>query len=410
MMRLRPFRFPWFGLRPPLLDRYLLSAMVPPMAASFGVILIALMLDRTLELVNLLAASSAQFDLIVDLMGNLVPHYLGLAVPAAYFISVFMVISRLSDTSELDAILASGVSMDRIALPLVGVGALISVASILLLGYIQPYGRYDYNANLNAALSSRWDARMQPKVFLTPDEQWVIGADSVDIAGRKLQGVFVRWAHADGRERIITARSAMIEPASSGGHIGLTFEDGQQIEELASGRTALGQFARLAVTIPFDAEIPHFRLRGAAERELTLAELLDRMRRGDTDEIRARAASEAYIRLVRSVSPPLLPLLAIPLGVASKRGKRGFGVALAAAILLLYEHAIEFAQSVADRTGWSPTLVVWTPFVLFAALVVWLFASGRNRPGQTPFTVLIDRMSLVAMAVQKRLTRKGSPS
>ena len=93
-----------FGL--PMMDRYLLQLMGPPMAAALGVVLIALLLERILRLFNLLAASSARFELILDLVGNLVPHYLGLALPAAFFISVFLVIARLGDNNEVDALLA----------------------------------------------------------------------------------------------------------------------------------------------------------------------------------------------------------------------------------------------------------------------------------------------------------------
>ena len=158
---------PTLGL--PMVDRYLLKLMGPPMAAALAVVLIALLLERILRLFNLLAASSAKFELIIEMVGNLVPHYLGLALPAAFFISVFLVIARLGDNNEVDALLASGMSISRLALPFVGVGAFLTLFSVLLFGFIQPYGRYGFNADLNAALNSGWDARVQPRTFVDPD-------------------------------------------------------------------------------------------------------------------------------------------------------------------------------------------------------------------------------------------------
>jgi lipopolysaccharide export system permease protein len=398
-----------FGLS--LLDGYLLQAMVPPMAAAFGVVLIALMLDRTLELFNLLAASSARFGMIVRMMGNLVPHYLGLALPAAYFISVFLVIARMSDTSEVDALLASGVSIARLTWPFVAVGAVIAALSVLLLGYIQPYGRYGYNESLAAAVASGWDARLQGRTFISPREGAVLTADSADPAGRTLRGVFVRWTSPEGLEQVVTAKSGRLQPSPGGKRLEILLENGQQYRERANGQALVGGFDRLSLDLALDTEAPAFRARGGGrERELTLGELEQRMTKGETPLARGRAASELYIRMVRSISVPLLPLLAMPLGMAAKRGKRGFGVAVAAAILLLYEHSIEFGQSIADTTDVSPLLAVWTPFAIFTALCVWLFANSLRRPGETPFTLILDGMADLAQAVRTRLGLRKAPT
>lgn len=393
-----------FGLS--LLDGYLLQAMIPPLAAAFGVVLIALMLDRTLELFNLLAASSARFGMIVRMMGNLVPHYLGLALPAAYFISVFLVIARMSDTSEVDALLASGVSITRLTWPFVAVGALIAAISVLLLGYIQPHGRYGYNESLAAALTSGWDARLQGRTFISPKEGDVLTADVADPAGRTLKGVFIRWTSADGLEQVVTARLGRMKPSPGGKRLEILLENGQQYRERANGQNLIGAFEKLTLDLPLDTNTPTFRLRGSSERELTLGELEQRIIKDPDPKARDHAASEFYIRMVRSVSVPLLPLLAMPLGMAAKRGKRGFGVALAAAILLLYEHSIEFGQSIADTTGISPLLAVWTPFALFATLCVWLFLNSRERPGETPFTALLDSMADAVSAIRASLGLK----
>lgn len=393
-----------FGLS--LIDGYLLQAMIPPMAAAFGVVLIALMLDRTLELFNILAASSARFGMIARLMGNLVPHYLGLALPAAYFISVFLVIARMSDTSEVDALLASGVSITRLTWPFVAVGAVIAALSILLLGYLQPYGRYGFNSNLNAALAAGWDARLQGKTFVSPREGAVLTADRADPAGRTLQGVFVRWKSADGLDQVITAKSGRLQPSPNGRTLEIIMENGQQYRERANGQNLVGAFDQLALDLAFNADAPPFRARGQSERELSLGELEQRVLHDPDKTLRGRAASELYIRLVRSISVPLLPFLAIPLGMAAKRGKRGFGVVVASIILLLYEHSIELGQSIADTTGVSAALAVWTPFVVFTTICTSLFLTSRRRPGETPFTLVLDILANAWTAARARLGLK----
>ncbi len=100
-----------------LIDRYLLRLLFWPLVGCLGVTVVALLLERILRLLDALSQSSARFGYVAQLAANLVPHYLGLALPVAFFVALFIVISKLSDGSEIDALLASGQSLERIALP-----------------------------------------------------------------------------------------------------------------------------------------------------------------------------------------------------------------------------------------------------------------------------------------------------
>lgn len=373
-----------------MMDRYLLQLMGPPMAAALGVVLIALLLERILRLFNLLAASSARFGLILDLIGNLVPHYLGIALPAAFFISVFLVVARLGDHNEVDALLASGVSIGRLTTPFVWVGVGLTVVSLLLFGFVQPFGRYGYNADLNRALHSGWDARVQPRTFIDPGHGITLMADEVDPTGRQLNGVFLRRLLSGGVEEVVTARQGVLIPSHGGKLLTLMLSKAQQYRERLDRQPVVGGFDRLEVEQSFDLNAPPFRPRGGAERELTLPELRHEMAAGPTPRTRGRAAAELYARMVRSISLPLLPLLAIPLGMAAKRGRRGPGIVIAAIVLLLYQHAIQLGQSFADQGRASALLAVGSPFVLFTTLCAWLFGRSRRRPGETPLTVVVD--------------------
>jgi lipopolysaccharide export system permease protein len=397
---------PTLGL--PMVDRYLLKLMAPPMAAALAVVLIALLLERILRLFNLLAASNARFELILDMVSNLVPHYLGLALPAAFFISVFLVIARLGDNNEVDALLASGMSITRLALPFMGVGAFLTLFSVLLFGFIQPYGRYGFNADLNAALNSGWDARVQPRTFVDPGRGFTLTADKVDPTGRRLEGVFVRRLLPTGQEEVITAGMGALNPSEDGRRLTLVLQNAQQFRERGEREPVVGGFDRLTTEVDFSVDAPPFRARGGAERELTLLELRSEMKGAPTAEGRVRAASEFYARMVRSLSLPLLPLLAMPLGMAAKRGRRGPGIVIAAVVMLLYQHGIQLGQSFADTGRAGAFVAVWTPFAVFASLCGWLFWQSRRRPGETPFTVVVDALSDALDAIA-RVIRPNRP-
>jgi lipopolysaccharide export system permease protein len=365
-----------------------------------------LLLYRILELFNELADSNARFGLLITMIGNLAPHYLGLAIPAAYFISMFLVVARLGDTSEIDALLASGLSIVRLTLPFVWVGAAVAVISVFLLGWLQPIGRYGFNANIDAAEHSQWDARLQPRTFVGPGGGVTLTADRVDPTGRGLRGVFLRRVEPDGHEQIFTAQSGTLVPNKAGTLLTLELENGQQYQERANSDALVGAFVKLKVDQSFSTTDPPFRARGVVPRELTLFELPQRISHGATKLDRQQAEAELYTRIVRSISVPLLPLLAVPLGMAAKRGRRGPGIILSAILLFVYEHAIDMGQSLADLGSVSAGVAVWTPCIVFAAFCIWLFVGSRNRPGETPFTATIDQMDAAFQAIRKRIVRQ----
>jgi lipopolysaccharide export system permease protein len=79
-----------------------------------------------------------------------------------------------------------------------------------------------------------------------------------------------------------------------------------------------------------------------------------------------------------------LPLLALPLGMASKRGRRTPGVVFGVLALLAIDHSLQFGESLADTGRLPAALAVWTPFVAFAALSIWIFRSSLAWPGDNP--------------------------
>lgn len=102
----------------------------------------ALLLERLLVLLDDLASEGSSLATFLSLLTDLLPHYLGLAIPAAFSVSIFITIRRMSDHNEINALMASGISLSRISHTYVLIGILLGSSSLLLYGYIQPLARY----------------------------------------------------------------------------------------------------------------------------------------------------------------------------------------------------------------------------------------------------------------------------
>nr|QBQ56988.1 LptF/LptG family permease [synthetic Caulobacter sp. 'ethensis'] len=377
---------------PRLIDRYLLRLLLWPLAACLGVTVIALLLERILRLLDVLSQSSARFGYVAQLAANLVPHYLGLALPVAFFVALFIVIVKLSDGSEIDALLASGQSLERIAAPFVAVGVLPSVFSIIVFGYMQPYSRYAYRAVMHAAVNAGWNGRLAGGAFID-DKGSLLTADSADIAGQRLTRVFIRRLDAKGQEEIITAASADLKMDPDGKTITMDLRDGRRIAHDAYGTYRNLAFTSLTTQTPLSAAAVLLRDRGGDERELTMGELRREAKSPDPVVSKGTLLSEFYGRLARAAFLPFLPLLAFPLGLASKRGNRAPGLIMAGLLLLAFQHSLLLGQGMAKAGKADAFAAIWIPFTLFAALSVWLFVGSRTRPGDTPVSRLVRRIN-----------------
>jgi lipopolysaccharide export system permease protein len=376
--------------RPSILDGYLLRMLAAPAIAVLGVTLVAFLLDQTLHLIDTLAANGARLNYLFGLVTDLVPYELGLALPAAFFVSMFIVIARLDEESEIDAILSGGVSFERIVAPLVFAGLVLGVVSLLLVGYLQPYSRFGERALLNAATDAGWTARLDPQVFINAGSDFTISADEADATGRKLKGVFIRRKTETG-ESVVTATSGVLSLREDGKTTDLRLKGGMILSDAGNQISRLlrfGDFNDREVIAGAEALRP----RGGNEEELTLPELLRESNAPDALIPKRVLRAELYARLARSFAIPLLPLLALPLALAAKRGRRGPGMIIGAVVLVMFHHGITLAKGFAAQGVLNPLTAMGGLFCILAAIAFWLFLSSRRRPGETPISGFMLRL------------------
>jgi lipopolysaccharide export system permease protein len=159
----------------------------------------------------------------------------------------------------------------------------------------------------------------------------------------------------------------------------LKLEDGLRVRQAGDGVISTTRFVD-GYLQDFSPMRSPFRDRGASASERTVPELWRAMCKTCEKD----SAAEFHSRLARSLLPLLLPLLALPLGMASKRGRRTPGVIFASLALLLLNHALQFGKSLAESGRVPAGPAVWTPFVLFALLGLWIFRGSLAWPGDNP--------------------------
>ncbi|MGZ8335038.1 MAG: LptF/LptG family permease [Allosphingosinicella sp.] len=343
-----------------------------------------MMLERALRLIHEMAARGADIAYFLPMLGALAPYYLDLALPAAFMVALILLVGRLDERLELEAMLASGLSMSRIAAPLVAFGVVVGLAGLATGGWLEPVGRYNFRAQRIEAINSARIGRLQPRAFYQPAGQLAVTFDRRDADGT-IGGIFVWQRLTDGSELVITGRSGRIGFAPGRREFGIDLRDGRYVA-LAPWRPAqLVTFETMAFREALRLEDASWQ-RGWDQKEMTLSELR-RARPGGPGEVTTREIAAEYdSRIARAGIIPLLPLLVLPLAFATKKGRRGLGVLLCGAILAAIHHSLGLAKALAISGAAAPPVVIFGAAALCAGLVLLVFLSGRRLPSHSPIT------------------------
>jgi lipopolysaccharide export system permease protein len=368
-----------------VLDRYILKQISRPLLASLLIALLVFLVARMLGVLDLVLGSRGHLATVIEILGYLIPHYLGVALPLSLFLGVFLVFSRLSRESELDVMFSSGVGLVRLVAPVL-VGAIaVTVAVAILLGHLQPLARYAYRLTVHTVSNVSFHRLLQDGVFTTlRDTTYMV--EHIAPNRQDLERVFIHTRSDAGDSLVVTAHAGTVIREAATDPITLKLQQG--IQQMVRPPDAGGDTPS-AVTIRFrefesslsDSTPDAFGPRGGNERELTIPELWRLQGTALPDVEPHEMTAELHARLVRIVSILALPFLAIPLALGRRRGQRSYGLAVGIVILVTYNQVIHAGEALVDNGRIGPWPVLWLPFAIYAtgALALFFFAALRVR-------------------------------
>lgn len=391
------------------LDRYILAKTLWPLFACIAIALVAMLLERMVRLLDLVVNRGGPFYLILKMLANLIPHYLGLAIPAAFFVGILLAVMRLSSDSELDAIHTMGVGLHRLLASLMGLAVVLMLITGIILSVLQPYTRYAYRALVYTVTNTAWNAALERGTFFTGLGNLTVMVDDITDGGRKLTGIFIHQVEEDGSTKTITAKEGRLYRTQTDFRLVLRLSMGASVESDAEGGTPVViTFDRF--DLPLDLANGPIRLNERGERasELTLFELWGFLGAPPPGVTGDKIQAEFHSRLVRIVSLLTLPLVAIPLGIVSRRARRSVGIVAGLILLILFHYILRFGEGLVETGKLSPLVGLWAPCAMFAGIGLWAFQTTSKRPGYNPVTATLDRASEAVEGFRGLFARRGS--
>jgi lipopolysaccharide export system permease protein len=397
----------------PLIDRHVLKQVSLPLAGALVIGLLMLLADRMVRLLDATLGKKNSFTVVFEMLAYLVPHYLGTALPAALFLGLLLGFGKMSANSETDAFMASGIGLNRMARPVIVLGALMAALSLLIMGWAQPHARYAYRSVVFDVQNVDVFYLAEEGVFMQAGDRTFI-IDRLDRGRNAFEHAFIyQDKGAEGSETVTAARGALIENPS-GQRPTLQLADGHRLSfkerpSVTSPTPAVGETTEFAMADTPLGRLSKdiFRPRGEDERELTLPELITAMDQPPAKSSSREVASELSERLVTAASILILPFLAIPFAVGSRRSPRGFRTGVALVLIVLYNEVIHQGASAANNGVVSPLVGLWLPFLLLATFAFWRYFATCFTLKNDVVSIGIDRIGDALSGLRVALLRRA---
>jgi lipopolysaccharide export system permease protein len=361
-----------------IIDRYILKSVAVPLMASFAIGLLMLLAERLVRLLDTTLGKQDSFGLVFELLAYLVPHYLGTAIPAALFLGLLFGFSNLSKNQELDAMLAAGFGLHRLARSTLFLALGFAVISVFVFGWAQPYTRYAYRSVIHEIESVDAFFLAEEAVFMQAGSRIFI-LDKLNRKTNTFSKVFVFDVDEKGNTDTMTSRTGRLISVPDETRPVLRLETGIRLEtQTNDADPAATKTAQATAFDKFETPLGKkgralFRARGADERELTIVELATGKVAPGVKIPDKAMKGEFHHRLVSMVVLLLLPFLALPFASGRARGYQAYRIGIALVMIVAFHEIIEQGAIAAKSGRVSPWISLWLPIGLLAAFSLWRF-------------------------------------
>ena len=364
-----------------ILDRYVAAMYLRVLALSavalLGVFYISTFIDRSGQVFK----GIATWEMLGQFLLFMTPQYVYYVLPLSVLLAALVTVALLTKNSELIVMKACGISLYRVALPMLVCALLVGA---VLFGLDQTIlGRANYRAQFLLHLMKGAPA----ETFNAVRRHWTVGNDG-DIyhynlynpAARQLRGLEV-FEFADNMTRL-RARTSADRADYMGGHEGVLpnfwkVERGWTREFDKKGEPL--SFTPFETTTKQFESASYFGTEQVDPQFMTYTQLrryIEQLRTGGFDVL------EQQVALARKLSFPfvtlIMTLLAVPFAVTVGRGGAMAGIGVGIGLAITYWTAISIFAALGSGGLMAPALAAWAPNMLFGAGAAYLLLTVRT--------------------------------
>jgi lipopolysaccharide export system permease protein len=284
-----------------IISRYLLRQHVAPLAFALTALTSLLLLNQVAKQFTNLVGKGLPWSVIGDVFLLSVPFIVAMTLPMAVLVAVLYTFSRLAADNEITVMKASGISVARLVLPVLGGALAVSILAFVWSDQLLPRSNHSLRTLLVDIQRMKPSFTLREQVINEVQPQrFFLRASRIDPASNRLRGVSIYDLEDPDRRRVIRADSGRMAYTPGGTDLYLTLFDGE-IQEVSRDQPA--QFSRtfFQTNIIRVADIGREWVRTDKEdtyrsdREMSVCQMERTVRQARGDLAEALAAADAAV-------------------------------------------------------------------------------------------------------------------
>src|SRR3990167_1947715 len=313
-----------------ILRDYILKEFFHSFLLSIVVFTFAFLIGNIIQIANLVINKGVNIISVLKLLFFMIPWLLSFTFPMASLTSVILMFGRLSNDGEFIAMKASGISLYRIAFPILMLGGIISSTTFILNDQISSNASYASRKVIKEIGLRSPAAYLEAGTFIRGFENYVIFI--YEVKGNKFKNIRIYQPHEGKPTRTIIAESGEIATTPEKNIVELRLYNGTSEEP---SPTDPGNFYKLNfktyyMTLDLSKILKKEKIQKKT-REMTVNELNKEIERSISQKIDPIPLYvEIYKKINMSVASFVLILIGIHLGIRAHRSEKsiGFGISL----------------------------------------------------------------------------------
>ena len=375
-----------------IIDRYVAREVLGPFAVDVGLLTFALVTGKLLKLMDMVVNHGVSLGEVIGIVGYIMPAFLELTFPMAVLLGVLMGFGRMSSDQEMTAARACGVSLYRLAVPVMIVALGVYALSSYFAFSLRPWANSNLRNKLYELSQTRTSAELKEKVFNSNFPGLVVYVDEMSDTDSSLKGVMISDARDPHNQNTIIAKHGLMLPDPKNKSITLRLFDGSIFGvEPADNATHVTSFRIYDLSVSPESGLD---LSEQDPGEMTYSQL-----RADIKAARRQrkpdyaAETEMAGKFTVPFATMLFALLGISLGLKPARGGHSERFGVSVALFFLYYSLMRVGETLAQRGKLDAWIAMSIPDLVFMALAFWFFyraASDKGDQGRGPGDIIWD--------------------
>ncbi|NNK74908.1 MAG: YjgP/YjgQ family permease [Maribacter sp.] len=357
-----------------IIDKYILKRYLVTFAVMLLLFVPIGIMANLAEQIGKMIDNDAPTNAIIIYYVNFTIYVGSLLFPIFLFLSIIFFTSKLASNTEIVAILSSGVSFNRFLRPYIIGATIIAILMLVMAMFIVPNASKGYNEFIFKYLKKGKQDRITSNIFNQLNENDFIYVSSFDPVRKnankftferfnddntldfKISANSIRWVEKDSIYRLIKYKKRKIIGDSA-------------IIETKNRLDTLFTFKIDDLTpVSYIAETKNL---------YELNKFIADQRRKGASNINTYVLVK-YRRWALPLTAFILTIIAVAVSSVKRRGGMGVNLAFGIGVAFIYIFFDKVFGTLAQQTGFSPSLAVIIPNIIFGILAFYLLQNAKR--------------------------------